>query len=204
MESISDMRRVFMESAVHVAARDGLEKTTTKAIAKEAGRNEAYIYKCYSGKDELLKDAFLQEDINFVELLDTALDIMHLPGFTWKERAFLLFRRSWDFILEYADDFIFYIRYYYSAACRDYAYADHEACYRPVIDRVRDAFRENVNVKLLIHQVFITMLVFGTKVIYGELEHSEDTARMVFEQIYNFVVPHVREERLTAEEKTLE
>lgn len=201
MDPISDMRRAFMESAVHVAARDGLEKTTTKAIAKEAGLNEAYIYKCYSGKDELLKDAFLQEDINFVELLDTALDIMQLPGFTWKERAFLLFHRSWDFILEFADDFIFYIRYYYSAACRDHAYAVHEECYRPVIDRVRYAFGENVNVDLLIHQVFITMLIFGTKVIYGELEHTEKTARMVFEQIYNFVIPHVRMERLTEEEK---
>ena len=38
------MKQIFMESAVHVVARDGLEKATTKAIAAQAGLNEAYIY----------------------------------------------------------------------------------------------------------------------------------------------------------------
>ena len=33
------MKQIFMESAVHVVARDGLEKTTTKAIAAQAGLN---------------------------------------------------------------------------------------------------------------------------------------------------------------------
>lgn len=56
------MKQIFMESAVHVVARDGLEKTTTKAIAAQAGLNEAYIYKCFCGKDQLLSAAFHQED----------------------------------------------------------------------------------------------------------------------------------------------
>lgn len=41
------MKQIFMESAVHVVARDGLENATTKAIAAQAGLNEAYIYKCF-------------------------------------------------------------------------------------------------------------------------------------------------------------
>ena len=51
---VQEMRQVFIDSAVRVVARDGLEKTTTKAIASEAKLNEAYIYKCFSGKDDLL------------------------------------------------------------------------------------------------------------------------------------------------------
>lgn len=35
------MKQAFIESTVHVVARDGLEKATTKAIAAEAGLNEA-------------------------------------------------------------------------------------------------------------------------------------------------------------------
>lgn len=50
---VQEMRQVFIDSAVRVVARDGLEKTTTKAIASEAKLNEAYIYKCFSGKDEM-------------------------------------------------------------------------------------------------------------------------------------------------------
>lgn len=55
---VQEMRQVFIDSAVRVVARDGLEKATTKAIAAEAGLNEAYIYKCFAGKDELLSEAF--------------------------------------------------------------------------------------------------------------------------------------------------
>lgn len=41
---VQEMRQVFIDSAVRVVARDGMEKTTTKAIASEAKLNEAYIY----------------------------------------------------------------------------------------------------------------------------------------------------------------
>ena len=40
---VQERRQVFIDSAVRVVARDGLEKTTTKAIASEAKLNEAYI-----------------------------------------------------------------------------------------------------------------------------------------------------------------
>ena len=49
------MKQTFMMSAVRVIARDGLVKATTKAIAAEAGLNEAFIYRCFSSKNELLR-----------------------------------------------------------------------------------------------------------------------------------------------------
>lgn len=107
------MKRVFQKSAVHVAARDGLEKVTTKAIAREAGLNEAYIYKCFSGKDELLEATLHMEDAVFACFLHQTLPVMHDTRLSWKERAFVLWKRSWDFILEERDDCIFYIRFYF-------------------------------------------------------------------------------------------
>ena len=70
---VQEMRQVFIDSAVRVVARDGLEKTTTKAIASEAKLNEAYIYKCFSGKDDLLSAALHMEDVNFSNLLQKTL-----------------------------------------------------------------------------------------------------------------------------------
>ena len=66
---IQEMRQSFIDSAIRIVARDGMEKTTTKAIAAEAKLNEAYIYKCFSGKDELLSAALHMEDENFANLL---------------------------------------------------------------------------------------------------------------------------------------
>ena len=74
------MKQVFIKSVVRVVARDGLCKATTKAIATEAKLNEAYIYQCFSNKDELLSEAFYLEDKNFAQYLREALPVMRTKG----------------------------------------------------------------------------------------------------------------------------
>ena len=194
-----NIKQAFIDSAVRVVARDGMEKATTKAIAAEAKLNEAYIYKCFPSKDELLSEAFQMEDVNFANLLQKTLPIMHMPGLSWKERAYILWKKSWEFILSKPADCIFYIRYYYSASCRAHAYDVHLACYKPLIERAGKAFRPGTNMDMLIHQIFSTMLFFASRVLNGELENSEATTQWAFEQIYSFVVPHVKAEVLEEE-----
>ena len=196
-----NIKQTFIDSAVRVVARDGMEKATTKAIAAEAKLNEAYIYKCFPSKDELLSEAFQMEDVNFANLLQKTLPIMHMPGLSWKERAYILWKKSWEFILSKPADCIFYIRYYYSASCRAHAYDVHLACYKPLIERAGKAFRPGTNMDMLIHQIFSTMLFFASRVLNGELENSEATTQWAFEQIYSFVVPNVRAEVLEEKDK---
>lgn len=195
------MKQAFIESTVRVVARDGLEKATTKAIAAEAGLNEAYIYKCFAGKDELLSEAFYREDENFARLLRDTLPVMRLPDLTWKERAFLLWKRSWEFILEKEPDLLFYLRYYYSVNCRTYAYDAHLKHFHKLIEKVGPAFKPGTNVDMLVHQIFDTMLAFASRVAGGEMENNEATTGWAFEQIYSFVAPNVRGELLEEEGK---
>ena len=193
------MRQSFIDSAIRIVARDGMEKTTTKAIAAEAKLNEAYIYKCFSGKDELLSAALHMEDENFANFLQKTLPVMHMQGFSWKERAYILWKKSWDFILKEPADCIFYIRYYYSASCRIHAYETHLACFKPLIEKASKSFKPATNMDMLIHQIFSTMLFFASRVLGGELENSEETTAWAFEQIYSFVVPNVKDEVLEEE-----
>ena len=193
------MRQSFIDSAIRIVARDGMEKTTTKAIAAEAKLNEAYIYKCFSGKDELLSAALHMEDENFANLLQKTLPVMHMQGFSWKERAYILWKKSCDFILKEPADCIFYIRYYYSASCRIHAYETHLACFKPLIEKASKSFKPATNMDMLIHQIFSTMLFFASRVLGGELENSEETTAWAFEQIYSFVVPNVKDEVLEEE-----
>ena len=191
-----DIKQTFMASAVRVVARDGMEKATTKSIAAEAKLNEAYIYKCFSGKDELLSETFLMEDDHFSAFLKKTLPVMRTPGLLWRERAYILWKRSWEHILGIPSDCAFYIRYYYSASCRAHAYEMHLACYKPLIEKVSPVFLPETNMDMLIHQIFSTMLFFASRVLNGELENSEATTLWAFEQIYSFVVPHVLPEVL--------
>lgn len=106
---VQEMRQVFIDSAVRVVARDGMEKTTTKAIASEAKLNEAYIYKCFSGKDDLLSAALHMEDVNFANLLQKTLPIMHMPGLSWKERAYILWKKSWELVLSIRNAYLLHL-----------------------------------------------------------------------------------------------
>lgn len=194
-----NIKQAFIDSAVRVVARDGMEKATTKAIAAEAKLNEAYIYKCFPSKDELLSEAFQMEDTRFSAFLEKTLPVMHTPGLPWKMRAYILWKRSWEHILGIPNDCGFYIRYYYSASCRAHAYDVHLACYKPLIEKAAKTFRPGTNMDMLIHQIFSTMLFFASRVLSGELENSEATTQWAFEQIYSFVVPHVKAEVLEEE-----
>lgn len=197
---IYEMKQVFLQSAIRVVAREGLDKATTKAIAKEAHLNEAYIYKCYSGKDELLNDALIMEDKNFADLLYETLPVMHDSCLPWKSRAFVLWKRSWDFILEEPDDCIFYIRFYFASIGLNSVYRKHLESYQPLIEKVRPSFKPGTNMDMVIHQIFCTMLFFASRVMNGDLENNEETTLWTFEQIYCFIVPHVRPELMENEE----
>ena len=171
MKKERNAKQAFIEGTVRVVARDGLDKTTTKAIATEAGLSEAY---------------FLKQNLT----------VMHVQNTSWKDRAFQLWSASWRFILGKKDNCLFYLRYYYSANCRTYAYEEHLQCFQELFAAVEQTFKPEANVNMLLHQVFDTMLSFAARVLGGEMPDDDATTQWAFEQIYSFVVPNVREELL--------
>lgn len=196
MKKERNARQAFIEGTVRVVARDGLDKTTTKAIATEAGLSEAYIYRCFESKEALLCAAFHMEDVAFAYFLKQNLVGMHIQNAPWKDRAFQLWSASWRFILGRKDDCLFYLRYYYSANCRTYAYEEHLQCFQELFAAVEQTFKPEANVNMLLHQVFDTMLSFAARVLGGEMPDDDATTQWAFEQIYSFVVPNIREELL--------
>ena len=135
MKRERNAKQAFIEGTVRVVARDGLDKTTTKAIATEAGLSEAYIYRCFESKEALLCAAFHMEDVAFAYFLKQNLVGIHIQNTPWKDRAFQLWSASWRFILGRRDDCLFYLRYYYSANCRTYAYEEHLQCFQGYLQR---------------------------------------------------------------------
>ena len=56
-------RELLIDAVVRVAAREGLDRTTTKLIAAEVPCNEVYIYRNFGSKDALLQAAFSRTDL---------------------------------------------------------------------------------------------------------------------------------------------
>lgn len=53
-----ETRRMLIDGTIHVIARDGLDKATTKQIGLETSINEAYIYRCFAGKEDMFAKTF--------------------------------------------------------------------------------------------------------------------------------------------------
>ena len=140
MKRNENIRQAFIQSAIRVVARVGLDKTTTKAIAADAGLNEAYIYRCFESKEDLLRAAFHMADVNFASIIRQNLFHMKNSDLPWKERAFRLWSACWRFVLESRDVCAFYLRYYYSANCRKYAYEEHLQYFQELIAMTAPAF----------------------------------------------------------------
>lgn len=198
---IFEMQQVFKDATVRVVARDGLDKVTTKAIAREAKLNEAYIYKCFAGKDDLLNETLNMEDANFAVLLEKLFPVIYDERLSYRERAYVIWKRSWDFILEERDDCIFYIRFYFASIGLNHVYRKHMDAYWPLVERVRPLFKEGTNMEMLCHQVFCTMLFFAARVMDGDLENNEETTQWVFNQIDAFVTPNVRPDYFVKKEE---
>ncbi len=194
-----EIRQAFIQSAIHVVARDGLVKATTKAIAAAAGLNEAYIYKCFRGKDELLAAALWKLDAGLSQHLSETFPIMRNATLSWKERCFILWESSWVFILQKDDEVLFYLRYYYSSDFRAHAREKHLEYYRALTSRIGYVFRPGTDIDLITHQMFETMLSFAAHVMAGDMPNDNTTTERTFAQIYSFVAPHFRDELTTGE-----
>ena len=194
-----EIRQAFIQSAIHVVARQGLVKATTKAIAAAAGLNEAYIYKCFRGKDELLAATLWKLDEGLTRHMSETFPIMRNDNLTWKERCFILWQRSWKFILQKDDECLFYLRYYYSSDFREHAREKHLEYYHALTDRIGFVFRPGTDIDMITHQMFETMLSFAAHVMAGDMGNNDVTTERTFAQIYSFVAPHFRNELITGE-----
>ena len=173
-------------------------KATTKAIAADAGLNEAYIYKCFKGKDELLAEALHDRDEGLAVFLRREFPNVLAETSPWRDRCFHLWEKTWKFILGERDDCIFYLRYYSSADFYAYERDRQQQYYHTLTQRVAYLFRPETDLDMLMHQVFETMLAFAAHVMAGDMENNDLTTERTFAQIYSFVAPHFRAE-LTAE-----
>ena len=133
-------RELLLDAVVRVAARDGLDRTTTKLIAAEVPCNEVYIYRNFGSKDGLLQAAFNRTDMRFVQTVLKNLDVMDNPGQPLEQRCRALWEPVWRFCLAQPDDTRFYLRYYYSAQFLASAHELHHRNYQQLQARLSRYF----------------------------------------------------------------
>ena len=190
--SPTDMREVLLNQTIAVIAENGMDKTTTKAIASGAGVNEAYIYRCFSNKDALLSRTFDKLDDELVTISARSIAVMQLQALDMESRWRLFFRDVWEFLLCNKSKCLAFVRYYYSPYFVKYSAEAHRKRYAAVEAEFSKLFLDEADVWMIMNHILNVMLDFAVKVYNGQMPRTEEYSEHVFRVVYASVKQYFR------------
>lgn len=182
-----NMKEVLIERTIAVIADQGLDKTTTKAITAGTGINEAYIYRCFAGKDDLLSKAFEKLDRELVDVTMKNVSVMHTSDMDFDLRSRVFFEKIWRFLIGNREKCIAFVRYYYSPYFEKYSAESHKLSFAPLVEEFSDAFTKEADVWMILNHILNVMLDFAVKVHNGQMSKEDDYTEHVFRVIYRSI-----------------
>ncbi len=192
------MRNTLIARTIFVIGRDGLDKTTTKAITAGTGINEAYIYRHFSDKEDLLAQAFDSLDEDFISKTLKEFSIMTASEVDFETRCRRYFFVIWQFLNECREECLAYMRYYYSPYFSKNSAEKHRIRFLPLVDKFKDAFKEEADVWMILNHILHVMLAFSVMVHNEQMPMDDDYSEHVFRVIYASVKQYFK----TEEEKS--
>lgn len=190
--SPQDMREKLIARTISVIATEGLDKTTTKAITTGTGINEAYIYRHFSDKEDLLSKAFDKLDDELVAKVMQHLPVMYMQELEYELRCRVFFEAVWKFMLANKERCLTFVRYYYSPYFTKYSAESHKRRYIPVVEKFKDAFKDEADVWMILNHILNVMLDFAVKEHNGQMPNEDNYSEHVFRVVYRSVEQYFR------------
>ena len=182
-----EIRQKLIDGTIHVIARDGLEKATTKSIGEETSINQAYIYRYFDDKEDMFSKAFDVLDEDLLATTMKYIDVMYMTSLDFKMRSRFYFSAVWECLLEDRDECIAYVRYFYSPYFIKYSAKTHEKRFEPLLNKLRPAFKDEADVWMILNHMLNVMLDFAIKVHNQLMPDDEIYAEHVFRVVYESV-----------------
>ena len=189
------MREKLIARTITVIATEGLDKTTTKAITTGTGINEAYIYRHFSDKKDLLSKAFDKLDDELVAKVMQHLPVMYMQELEYELRCRVFFEAVWKFLLGNKEKCLAFVQYYYSLYFTKYSAESHKRRYIPVVEKFKDAFKDEADVWMILNHILNVMLDFAVKEHNGQMPNEDNYSEHVFLVIYRSVEQYFRKSK---------
>ena len=199
MKCESEVKEILISNAVSLIAEGGFEKATTKNLtnystAPEGVKmNEAYIYRLFGSKENLYAAAFRRLDSEVYDAFKYAIDTVGDFSIETTKKFDEFFLLAWQFILRNGERCRCYVRYFYSIYFKDESLAEHNRLFEGLIKKISPIFKEEADVKAILHSVFTTLLNFAIRVYNGELENSEINRPHIFNVLYCMMVTYFKD-----------
>jgi len=178
------IRQKLIDGTIHIIACDGMDKASAKRIENETGINVAYIYRCFDDKEDMLAETFKYLDVSLRDFILERLPIMYMTDFSVEERCRLMFDALWNFLLEDKDEFLCYVRYFYSPYFKKNSSKEHYKTFESVLEKLSPAFKEEADVWMILNHILNVMLDFAVKVFNDEMPENDNYSEHVFRVIY--------------------
>ena len=182
--SPQDIRETLIERTIMVIADDGLDKATTKAIVTGTNINEAYIYRHFLGKEDLLAKTFDKLDEELNSKATQYLDVMYMEHLDFELRCRIYFTKIWGFLLGNKRKCLTFVRYYYSSYFQRYSAKIHKQRYKPLVEEFKKVFKDEADVWMILNHILNVMFSFSVLVHNGEMPEEDDYSEHVFRVIY--------------------
>ncbi len=189
-----ELRQKLIDGTIHVIAKEGLDKASTKQIGLATSINEAYIYRCFKDKEDMFAKAFASLDEELLEKTMQHVSVMYIKEMKYELRCWTFFISIWEFMVERRDNCLAFIQYYYSPYFSKYSAEEHKVRFTPLVDKFKDAFREESNVWLILNHILNVMLDFAVKVHNGQMPKGDSYAEHIFRVIYASVKQYFKKE----------
>ena len=182
-----DVQNRLIDRTIIVIAEYGLDKTTTKAIVKGTDINEAYIYRYFKDKEDLLSHVFDVLDEELVTKAMQHVEVMYMQELEYELRCRVFFAAIWKFLLGNKEKCLAHVRYYYSPYFTKYSAESHTRRYVPVVEKFKEAFKDEADTWMILNHVLNVMLDFAVKVHNGQMPNEENYSEHVFRVIYRSI-----------------
>ena len=190
----------LMDGAVRSVALYGLENASTKTISACCGINEAYIYRYFESKEDLLAKTFEREDKLFLDMILDNFPVLSYESIDYEVRCRLLFMRCWKYVTGRPSELKFYMRYYHSHMYNTYSFVNHTKQYSILVDKLRSAFpAEGGGVELIMRHILDTLLTTALMYVSNpEGIDSDEVAEINFKMIFSVVREFIDKNKLAA------
>ena len=186
------IRQKLIDGTIHVIAREGLDKASTKQIGIVTATNEAYIYRCFADKEDMFAKAFDTLDDELFETTMENIDVMYKVEIPFVQRCRRYFFELWGFLLGNRDKCLTYMQYFYSPYFARRSAPDHMKRFLPLVARFKDAFIDEADVWMILNHILNVMLDFAVKVHNNQMPNSGIYAEHVFRVTYASVKQYFR------------
>ena len=121
------------------------------------------------------------------------LPVMYMQELEYELRCSIFFEAVWKFLLGSNEKCLAFVRYYYSPYFTKYSAESHKQRYAPVVEKFKDAFKDEANVWLIFNHILNVMLDFAVKVHNEQMPKEDNYVEHVFRVIYVSVKQYFRE-----------